>query len=102
MSEDVSNLFALRPANSPNAFDLRRVGAHPDYWYPLAWSDGLKIGRTLGRRFEGHPIVSVRQRTDDGAAGAHCAGLDKCIRGRRPAVHRFSNSLEQIAHGINI
>ena len=47
MSEDVSNLITLRTANSPNAFDLRRVGAHPDYWYPLAWSDELKLGKTL-------------------------------------------------------
>ena len=38
MPEDGSNLIPLRPANSPNAFDLRRVAAHPDYWYPLAWS----------------------------------------------------------------
>ena len=53
MSENVSNLIAVRPANSPNPFDLRRVGAHPDHWYPVAWSDELKPGRTLGRRFAG-------------------------------------------------
>jgi len=31
MAEDISNLITLRNANSPDAFDLRRVGAHPDY-----------------------------------------------------------------------
>jgi hypothetical protein len=39
MSEDGSNLINIRAANSPEAFDLRRVGAHPDYWYPVAWSE---------------------------------------------------------------
>ena len=53
MSDDGSNLAASRAANSPNGFDLRRVGAHPDYWYPVAWSDELKTGRALGRRFAG-------------------------------------------------
>jgi phenylpropionate dioxygenase-like ring-hydroxylating dioxygenase large terminal subunit len=50
----------MRTANSPDAFDLRRVGAHPDYWYPLAWSEELKVGKTLGRRFAGLPIVLYR------------------------------------------
>jgi hypothetical protein len=26
--------------------DLRRVGIHPDYWYPLAWSHEVKRGKT--------------------------------------------------------
>jgi phenylpropionate dioxygenase-like ring-hydroxylating dioxygenase large terminal subunit len=60
MPENASNLVALRQANSPNAFDLRRVGAHPDHWYPLAWSDELKAGRALGRRFAGDPIALYR------------------------------------------
>ena len=53
-------------ANSPNALDLRRIGAHPDYWYPLAWSDELKRGRALGRRFAGEPIVLYRGRERPG------------------------------------
>jgi len=40
--------------------DLRRVGANPDYWYPLAWSRELKPGAALGVRFAGEPIVLVR------------------------------------------
>jgi phenylpropionate dioxygenase-like ring-hydroxylating dioxygenase large terminal subunit len=40
--------------------DLRRVGAHPDHWYPLAWSHELKPGRTFAARFAGQPIVLVR------------------------------------------
>src|SRR6266567_908574 len=50
----------MHPANSPNAFDLRRVGAHPDYWYAVAWSDELQQGETLGRRFAGEPVVLYR------------------------------------------
>ena len=45
--------------------DLRRVGAHPDYWYPVAWSDELKPGKTLARRFAGDPIVVARAKTGE-------------------------------------
>src|ERR1700735_692988 len=79
MSEDSSNLVHLRPANSPNAFDLRRIGAHPDYWYPLAWSEELKTGRTLGRRFAGQPIVLYR-----GNSGQAFALEDRCAHRQVP------------------
>ena len=80
MSERSSNLAAVAgPANSPNAFDLRRVGAHPDYWYPLAWSDELKPGRVLGRRFAGHPIALYR-----GADGQVSALEDRCAHRQVP------------------
>ncbi|HZE44881.1 MAG TPA: hypothetical protein VE058_13900, partial [Steroidobacteraceae bacterium] len=60
MSEEASNLATLRAANTANVVDLRRIGAHPDQWYPLAWSDELKVGKTLARRFAGDPIVLYR------------------------------------------
>jgi len=40
--------------------DLRRVGAHPDHWYPVAWSPELRRGKPLAVRFAGEPIVLVR------------------------------------------
>jgi phenylpropionate dioxygenase-like ring-hydroxylating dioxygenase large terminal subunit len=40
--------------------DLRRIGVHPDHWYPLAWSRELKPGGMLAVRFAGDPIVLVR------------------------------------------
>lgn len=40
--------------------DLRRVGADPDHWYPLAWSSELKPGKALAVAFAGEPIVLVR------------------------------------------
>jgi len=79
MSEDASSCARVRVANSPNAFDLRRVGAHPDYWYPLAWSDELKAGRTLGRRFAGEPIVLYR-----GRSGRVFALEDRCAHRQVP------------------
>jgi phenylpropionate dioxygenase-like ring-hydroxylating dioxygenase large terminal subunit len=79
MAEDNSNLITLRSANSPDAVDLRRVGAHPDYWYPLAWSDELPAGKTLGRRFAGLPIVLYR-----GSSGQVFALEDRCAHRQVP------------------
>jgi phenylpropionate dioxygenase-like ring-hydroxylating dioxygenase large terminal subunit len=79
MAEDISNLITLRNANTPEAFDLRRVGAHPDYWYPLAWSDELPTGKTLGRRFAGLPIVLYR-----GSSGQVFALEDRCAHRQVP------------------
>ena len=42
--------------------DLRRVGAHPDHWYPLAWSREVRPDKALGVRFAGEPIVLVRSK----------------------------------------
>jgi phenylpropionate dioxygenase-like ring-hydroxylating dioxygenase large terminal subunit len=79
MSDDGSNLTSIRPANSPNSFDLRRIGAHPDYWYPLAWAHELKVGKTLGRCFAGQPIVLYR-----GARGTVFALEDRCAHRQVP------------------
>jgi len=79
MSEELSNLTVVRAANSPKASDLRRVGAHPDHWYPLAWSHELKAGRTLGRRFAGEPIVLYR-----GETGKVYALEDRCAHRQVP------------------
>jgi phenylpropionate dioxygenase-like ring-hydroxylating dioxygenase large terminal subunit len=77
--EPIVDEAALRPANSPNPFDLRRTGAHPDHWYPLAWSDELKKQRTLGRHFAGLPIVLFR-----GASGRVFALEDRCAHRQVP------------------
>lgn len=61
---------AVLKADQPDvpATDLRRVGAHADHWYPVAWSREVKPGRARGTRFAGEPIVVVR--TDSGAVFA--------------------------------
>ena len=50
-----------RRGNDP---DLRRIGIHPDYWYPLASAQALKKGRALGVSFAGEPIVLVRTESE--------------------------------------
>ena len=79
MAEDGSTLVAMRPANMPNSFDLRRVGAHPDHWYPLAWSDELKPGKVIGRRFADQPIALYR-----GKDGQVVALEDRCAHRQVP------------------
>ncbi len=79
MSEDSPILTTVRVANTPNAFDLRRVGAHPDYWYAVAWSDELNAGKVLGRRFAGEPIAIYR-----GSSGQVFALEDRCAHRQVP------------------
>lgn len=45
---------------APNSTDLRRVGLHPDFWYPLARAGEVKKGKTLPASFAGEPIVLYR------------------------------------------
>ncbi len=69
------------PKTLPGA-DLRRIGAHPDHWYPLAWSREVRPGRALGVRFAGEPIVLVRQ--EDGGVFAL---EDRCAH-RQVPLHK--------------
>jgi phenylpropionate dioxygenase-like ring-hydroxylating dioxygenase large terminal subunit len=64
----------LQPAR-----DLRRVGAHPDHWYPLAWSKELKPGTTYAANFAGQPIVLVRPQS-----GPVFALEDRCAHRQVP------------------
>ena len=59
--------------------DLRRIGSHPDFWYPLAWSRDLKPGKALACRFAGDPIVLVRAKD-----GAVFALEDRCAHRQVP------------------
>jgi phenylpropionate dioxygenase-like ring-hydroxylating dioxygenase large terminal subunit len=59
--------------------DLRKIGANPDYWYPAAWSDELKTGKTLARQFGGEPIVLYR-----GQSGQVFALEDRCAHRQVP------------------
>lgn len=59
--------------------DLRKTGAHPDHWYPLARSRDIKPGKVLGRSFAGEPIALVR-----GASGRLFALEDRCAHRQVP------------------
>ena len=91
MSEESPNLIPLPPANAPNSFDLRRLGSHPDHWYAVAWSDELQVGKTLGRRFAGQPIVLYR-----GSSGRVFALEDRCAH-RQVPLHAGEVIFEPVA-----
>ncbi len=74
---DVTEL-PIRPAKDVDP-DLRRVGAHPDHWYPLAWSRDVKRGKTLAASFAGQPIVLVRTKS-----GTVFALEDRCAHRQVP------------------
>ncbi len=59
--------------------DLRRVGAHPDHWYPVAWSPELKSNKPLAVRWAGEPIVLMRP-----ANGPVYALEDRCAHRQVP------------------
>jgi len=79
MNEESAGFAIDNAANSPGSIDLRRIGAHPDYWYPVAWSYELKVGKTLGRHFAGEPIVIYR-----GTRGEVFALEDRCAHRQVP------------------
>ncbi len=60
-------------------YDIRAVGAHPDHWYPLAWSDEIAPGKVIGRRFADQPIALFRS-----ADGVLCALEDRCAHRQVP------------------
>jgi phenylpropionate dioxygenase-like ring-hydroxylating dioxygenase large terminal subunit len=59
--------------------DLRRVGLHPDFWYPLARSSDVPRGRTCLALFGGEPIVLAR-----GEDGRVFALDDRCAHRQYP------------------
>jgi phenylpropionate dioxygenase-like ring-hydroxylating dioxygenase large terminal subunit len=61
------------------AYDIRTVGAHPDHWYPLAWSHEVKPGKVIGREFAGQPIALFRTRD-----GVLAALEDRCAHRQVP------------------
>jgi phenylpropionate dioxygenase-like ring-hydroxylating dioxygenase large terminal subunit len=61
------------------ALDLRRVGLHPDYWYPLARATDVPAGRTYLTTFGGAPIVLARTE-----AGELFALDDRCAHRQFP------------------
>ncbi|MFM0718298.1 aromatic ring-hydroxylating dioxygenase subunit alpha [Paraburkholderia strydomiana] len=75
--------------------DLRRVGIHPDYWYPLAWSHEVKRGKTHGVTFAGDPIVLARAES-----GKVFALEDRCAH-RQVPLHQGVVEGESIRCGYH-
>ena len=83
-----TTVLPIRPMEG--AADLRRVGAHPDHWYPLAWSREVRPGKTLAVSFAGQPIVLVRTKS-----GGVFALEDRCAH-RQVPLHAGVVSGEQL------
>ncbi|MDI2128306.1 aromatic ring-hydroxylating oxygenase subunit alpha [Yinghuangia seranimata] len=64
------------PAGLP---DLRRVGIHPDFWYPVAVSSAVRTGKTFAARFAGERIALYR-----GTSGTVYALEDRCAHRQVP------------------
>ncbi len=64
---------------APARLDLRRVGTHPDYWYPAAWSHEVKPKTAVGVQFAGEPVVLYR-----GESGRVIALEDRCAHRQVP------------------
>ncbi|MFE9255247.1 Rieske 2Fe-2S domain-containing protein [Streptomyces sp. NPDC006879] len=59
--------------------DLRRVGANPDFWYPVALSRRLRAGRVVPTAFAGERIALYR-----GTSGTVHALEDRCAHRQVP------------------
>ncbi|HEX9466076.1 MAG TPA: aromatic ring-hydroxylating dioxygenase subunit alpha [Alphaproteobacteria bacterium] len=75
----MDSLAATERQTGPEVFDLRHIGAHPDHWYPVAWSPQVVRGKTLAVRFGGDPVVLVRT-----MSGALFALEDRCAHRQVP------------------
>ncbi len=75
--------LGMQPENRQgNEPDLRRIGIHPDFWYPLARSKDLKRGKTHLAAFAGEPIVLAR------TEGGEVFALDDRCAHRRFPLHK--------------
>jgi phenylpropionate dioxygenase-like ring-hydroxylating dioxygenase large terminal subunit len=72
----------IHPVRRARPQDLRRTDAHPDHWYPIAWSRELKPGAMLARTYAGEPVAVVRAKT-----GALFALENRCAHRQVPLTH---------------
>jgi renierapurpurin 18,18'-hydroxylase len=68
-----------RGLDSAEIPDIRRIGIHPDFWYPVALSARLRKGTAFGARFAGDRIALYR-----GASGMVRALADRCAHRQMP------------------
>ncbi|MFF5981764.1 Rieske 2Fe-2S domain-containing protein [Streptomyces olindensis] len=70
---------ARQPAPAPGVPDLRRVGANPDFWYPVARSRSVRGKRAFATAFAGERIALYR-----GESGTVHALEDRCAHRQVP------------------
>ena len=86
MSESLTTREASPGGTKVNGLDLRRVGSHPNHWYPIAWSKEVKPGKAHAARFAGEPIVVVRPKE-----GPVFALEDRCAHRQIPLSGGVTN-----------
>ncbi|MBO8198508.1 aromatic ring-hydroxylating dioxygenase subunit alpha [Streptomyces smyrnaeus] len=69
----------VHPQPESGLSDLRRVGANPDYWYPVALSRKVRTGQVIATAFAGERIALYR-----GENGAVHALEDRCAHRQVP------------------
>jgi phenylpropionate dioxygenase-like ring-hydroxylating dioxygenase large terminal subunit len=62
--------------------DLRKTDCHPDFWYPICWSEQLKPGAMLARQYAGEPVAVVRAKD-----GSLFALENRCAHRQVPLTH---------------
>ncbi|MEU4485718.1 aromatic ring-hydroxylating dioxygenase subunit alpha [Streptomyces purpurascens] len=67
------------PGPGTGSTDLRRVGAHPDFWYPVALSRSVRNKRVVATAFAGERIALYR-----GESGTVHALEDRCAHRQVP------------------
>ena len=70
---------SIRGDSGSGVTDLRRVGANPDFWYPVALSESVRRGRVRATAFAGERIALYR-----GRSGAVYALEDRCAHRQVP------------------
>jgi len=70
------------PVHTSRSVDLRRTDSHPDFWYPIAWSEQVKPGKMLACQYAGEPVAVIR-----GQDGKLFALENRCAHRQVPLTH---------------
>ena len=76
----------VRPIPLARSVDLRKTDSHPDFWYPIAWSEEVKAGAMIARRYAGEPVAVVRAKD-----GSLFALENRCAHRQVPLTHGVVN-----------
>ncbi|WP_328898658.1 aromatic ring-hydroxylating dioxygenase subunit alpha [Streptomyces sp. NBC_00441] len=79
MKETDADVVRAERAELSGAVDLRRVGADPDYWYPVALTREVRVGKVVAAVFAGERLALYR-----GKSGAVHALEDRCAHRQVP------------------
>jgi len=88
--------------------DLRKIGLNPNFWYPLARTRDLQIGKPLAVTFAGEPIMLVRpEKGDLFALEDRCAHRQVplhlgVVRGERVQCHYHCWTYDRHGSCINV